>query len=99
MGNWPNGIADKAPLPLDLAQREQIAIELEDAEKSWTPQDERDFVAELPPEVQASLDEIVRTADTEALKDALQVILVVLLLALLGSVFLSAERSPADTTG
>jgi len=90
-----DGIAAKADWPLDQAQRAKIAIELEDAEKSWTPQDERDFIAELPPEVQASLDEIVQTADTEALKNALQVILIVLLLALLCSAFLSPER-PGD---
>lgn len=87
-----DGIAEKAELPLDQAERAKIAIQLQDAETSWTPQDERDFIAELPPEAQESLEEIVRTADTEALKDALQVILIVLLLALLGSAFLSPER-------
>ena len=44
---------------------------------------------ELPVEVRESLDEIVAKADTEALKNALQAILVVVLLALLGSVLLA----------
>jgi hypothetical protein len=45
--------------------------------------------------VQASIEDIVVHADTEALKNSLQVILIVVLLALLGSVFLSGAVSTA----
>ena len=87
-----DGIADKADWPLDQTEQQRLAIQLEDAEKTWTPQDERDFIADLPPEVRESIDDIVVEADTEALRDSLLVILVVVLLALAGSVFLSAKR-------
>jgi len=89
------GIADRAGWPLGPDERQRLAIQLEDAEKTWTPWDERAFVADLPVEVQESLEEIVRHADTEALKSSLQAILVVVSLALLGSFFLSS--APAQT--
>ena len=85
------GIAEKADWQLERAERDRIAVELEDAEQTWTPEEERAFVAELPAEVRESLDEIVAAADTEALKDALLVIMLIVLLALLGSVFLSQQ--------
>jgi hypothetical protein len=85
------GIAEKANWQMDRSERNRIAIELEDAEQTWTPEDERAFLAELPAEVQESLDRIVVKADTEALKDALLAILLVILLALMGSVFLSGQ--------
>ena len=90
-----DGIAEKADWPLDQAERQRLAIQLEDAEKTWAPRDERHFVAELPAEVQASIEDIVVHADTEALKNSLQVILIVVLMALLGSVFLSGARAQA----
>jgi hypothetical protein len=85
------GIAEKAGWQLDPEERTRIAIELEDAEQTWTPEEERAFVAELPAEVRESLDEIVAEADTEAVKDALLAILLIVLLALLGSVFLAQQ--------
>jgi MFS family permease len=100
------GIAEKAGWEIDRAELRQAAIELEDAERSWTPDDERAFIAELPIEVQESIDEIVAMADTEALRNALQAILYLVLLALLGSVFMSAggeqeavEPSRGDARG
>ncbi|KPK65084.1 MAG: hypothetical protein AMS21_05755 [Gemmatimonas sp. SG8_38_2] len=83
------GIAEKAGWQLDREELRQAAIELEDAERTWTPEDERAFIAELPLEVQESIDQIVATADTEALRDALRAILLVVLIALLGSIFMS----------
>jgi hypothetical protein len=83
------GIAEKAGWAMDREELRQAAIELEDAERTWTPEDERAFIAELPIEVQESIDQIVATADTEALRDAFQAILIVVLIALLGSVFMS----------
>jgi MFS family permease len=93
-----DGIAAKADWPLDRDQRKRLAIQIEDAEKTWTPEDKREFIADLPAEVRKSIDDIVVKADTEALRDSLLVILIVILLALLGSVFLSAKR-PEESGG
>ncbi len=77
---------------------QRAAVELEDAEQAWTPEDERAFVAELPPAVRDSIDEIVATADTKALKNALQAILGIVLMALLVSVFISPATEAPQTT-
>ena len=90
-----SGIAEKAEWKMEREHLIRAAIALEDAERTWTPADERAFVAGLPPEVGECMDEIVGKADTEALRDALQAILVVILLALLGSVFM-APRADAS---
>jgi len=93
-----SGIAEKAEWNMDREEVRRAAIELEDAERTWTPEDERAFIAELPTEVQESIKQIVGKADTEALKDALLAILGAVLMALLGSVFMSpqTETSEAD---
>jgi MFS family permease len=91
-----SGIADKAGWEFDREERTRIAVELEDAEQTWTPEEERAFIAELPVEVQESLDDIVVKSDTEALKDSLLAILLIVLLALLGSVFLSPQRQAGE---
>jgi MFS family permease len=96
------GIAEKAEWRMSREELQRAAIELEDAHRTWTPADERAFVAELPTAVQESIEPIVAEADTEALRDALLAILGVVLLALLGSVFLSpragaAEEGPTST--
>jgi MFS family permease len=92
------GISEKAGWDMDPAELRRAAIELEDAEQSWTPEDERAFIAELPAEVRESIDRIVAEADTEALRDALLAILVVILAALLGSVFLPAPEQKRSTS-
>jgi hypothetical protein len=91
-----SGIAEKAQWTMDRAELRRAAIELEDAERTWTPEDERTFIAELPTEVQESIDQIVAKADTEALREALLVILGVVLIALLGSVFISPRTEEPD---
>ncbi len=93
-----SGIAEKAEWNMDREEVRRAAIELEDAERTWTPEEERAFIAELPTEVQESIKQIVGKADTEALKDALLAILGAVLMALLGSVFMSpqTETSEAD---
>jgi len=52
------GIAEKAEWRVSPEELRRAAIELEDAGRRWTPADERDFIAELPPEVQESIEEI-----------------------------------------
>jgi MFS family permease len=89
-----DSIADASGWDMPPAERQQLAIQLQDAETTWTPEDERDFLQALPPEVQADIDRIIVEADTEALRSALLVILIVILLALLGSVFLSGTGTP-----
>jgi MFS family permease len=84
-----SGIAEKAEWSMDREAQRKAAVELEDAERTWTPEDERAFIAELPTEVQESIEEIVAKADTDALRHALQAILGIVLLALLVSVFMS----------
>ena len=84
-----SGIAEKAEWKMDRKELRQAAIALEDAERTWTPKDERAFIEGLPTKVQESIDQIVAKADTEALKEALFVILGVVLVALLVSVFIS----------
>jgi MFS family permease len=91
-----SGIAEKAEWTMDREELRQAAIELEDAERTWTPEDERAFIAELPTEVQESIESIVAEADTEALKDALLAILGVVLMALLGSVFMSPRTEASE---
>jgi MFS family permease len=84
-----SGISEKAEWKMNHAQIQQAAIELEDAESTWTPEDKRAFIADLPREVQKSIDQIVANADTEALIKALLAILGFILMALLVSVFIS----------
>jgi hypothetical protein len=83
------GISEMAEWKMNHEQIQQAAIELEDAESTWTPEDKRAFIADLPKEVQKSINQIVANADTEALKVALLAILGFILMALLGSVFIS----------
>jgi len=90
------GIAENAEWKMDRAELRQSAIQLEDAERTWTPKDERDFIASLPTEVQESIEQIVAKADTEALKDALLAILGVVLMALLVSVFMSRRTETSE---
>jgi MFS family permease len=84
-----SGIAEKAEWVMDREEQLQIAIELEDAEQNWTPENERTFISTLPIEVRESIDQIVVNADTQALKNSLRAILSVVLVALLASVFMS----------
>jgi MFS family permease len=92
------GIAEKAEWALERQEIAQIAVELQDAERTWTPADEREFVESLPIEVQESIDEIVVDADTEALRNALQVILFVVLIALMISVLLPRQAAESEAT-
>lgn len=90
-----SGIAEKADWALDNKTPQRAAVEAEDADVTWTPEDERAFIAELPTAVQEPVDEIVATGDTEALENALQAILGIVPMALLVSVFLSPGSGAA----
>jgi hypothetical protein len=91
-----SGIAEKAEWRMNPDALQQAAIQLEDAERTWTPEDERASIAELPVEVQKSIEQVVKKADTEVLKDALLAIFGVVLVALLVSVFMSAPSEASE---
>ncbi|MHC4064549.1 MAG: hypothetical protein ACYSUI_08615 [Planctomycetota bacterium] len=72
------------------------AVESKDAQRTCTPKDKRGFIADLPPKAQESTEQVVATADTEVLKGALLATLVILLVALPLSVFLSARTEASE---
>ncbi|MGI9516843.1 MAG: MFS transporter [Pirellulaceae bacterium] len=85
-------ISRQANLSYTFEQRNQVIVELEDAPDLDTEAGQREFFADLPDNVKDGLPLILDDASVRALQHTLLVILVVIILTLLVSTFLSDER-------
>lgn len=92
-----DGVLRAEGAQISVAERQQMILELEDAVTSFTPEEELEFIRQLPPETQTALEHVVPEADVRAMTNSLATVLLIVLAALLASAFLS--RNPDQVAG
>ncbi len=91
--HFTNGILKKENLSISEETRQQMIVELEDrVKKVRTPEQEQEFVAELPAKVRESLEQILPSANVNAQKTTLESVFNFILMSLLFSAFLAGKK-------
>ena len=97
--HFTNGILKKENLSVPEEIRQQMIVKLEDrVKKVRTPQQEQEFVDQLPPKVQESLEQILPSVNVNAQKTALDSVFNFILMSLLSSAFLAGTKLRSKKT-
>ena len=91
--HFTNGILKKENLSISEETRQQMIVELEDrVKKVRTPEQEQEFIAELPAKVRESLEQILPSVNVNAQKTTLESVFNFILMSLLFSAFLAGKK-------
>ncbi len=91
--HFTNGILKKENLSISEETRQQMIVELEDrVKKVRTPEEEQEFIAELPAKVRESLEQILPSVNVNAQKTTLESVFNFILIGLLFSAFLAGKN-------
>jgi len=98
LGGAVDGMLHVAGVSVSQTERQALVLQLEDAQQSFDEIAWQNEIAQLPPQVQRALPEIVETSEVQAMQYTLLAMMLVLMLALSCASFIPKTDPENDTS-